>query len=227
MKNQRVVVTGISGNIGWGVAHALLTLGADVVGITRDAKTVDAIAASLPNRENLQIEVGDLSDPESAADLAGRIASTGEIDHVVAALGPWWQKGMIVEQSMNEYAEVRAGLQDAHVHAAMVFIPLLGKGPNASYTIITGQGANMAIPGTGLLVIAATAVLGLSRMLREEHKDDTVRVNEVLIRTRIEKAPRAGVIHAPRFGEQISELLQAGTRSKVLAFDGNVLAKML
>jgi NAD(P)-dependent dehydrogenase (short-subunit alcohol dehydrogenase family) len=224
MRPPRVVVTGISGNIGWGVAHALLARGVDVVGITRSQSSCAGIAESLGDSPNLSLEVGDLSDAQSASDLGAKIASSGDIDHVVAALGPWWQKGMIVEQSMREYAEVRAGLQDSHVHAAIVFMPLLGNTPNSSYTIITGQGANMAIPGTGLLVIAAIAVRGLSRMLRDEHRGDTVRVNEVLIGTRIEKAPRAGVIFAPKFGSEIAGLLDSQIRSEVLNYDGQKLS---
>lgn len=224
MKAPRVVVTGISGNIGWGVAHALLSRGVDVVGVTRHQSSCAGIAASLGDSPQLSLEVGDLSDANSAADLGERIASSGDIDHVVAALGPWWQKGMIVEQSMQEYAKVRAALQDSHVHAAMVFIPLLGNTPNSSYTIITGQGANLTVPGTGLLVIAAIAVRGLSRMLREEHRGDTVRVNEVLIGTRIEKAPRPGVVFAPEFGSEIAGLLNAEVRSEVLNYDGKRLS---
>jgi NAD(P)-dependent dehydrogenase (short-subunit alcohol dehydrogenase family) len=173
----------------------------------------------------LTFEVGDLSDATSALELRDRIAIKGEIDHVVAALGPWWQKGMIVEQSMQEYAVVRAGLQDAHVHAAMAFIPMLGGKAGSSYTIITGQGANMSIPGTGLLVIAATAVRGLSRMLREEHRNDSVRVNEVLISTRIERNPREGVVPAPVFGKHIAELLMTDVRSKVLQYDGQRMSE--
>jgi hypothetical protein len=84
------------------------------------------------------LEVGDLSDPESAIDLGARIVAKGPVHHVVASPGPWWQKGKIVKQTLSEYASVRAGLQDAHVHAAMVFIPLLDAAPGASYTIITG-----------------------------------------------------------------------------------------
>jgi NAD(P)-dependent dehydrogenase (short-subunit alcohol dehydrogenase family) len=225
MRAPRVVVMGISGNIGWGVAHALLARGVDVVGITRSKASCDNIAASLDDPKNLTLEVGDLSDPASALDLRDRIANDGDIDHVVAALGPWWQKGMIVEQNIWEYAEVRAGLQDAHVHAAIAFIPLLRNTAGSSYTIITGQGANMAIPGTGLLVIAATAVRGLSRILREEHRDDTVRVNEVLISTRVEKTPRTGVVHAPQFGSAIFRLLQDTSRSEVLAYDGSTLSR--
>jgi NAD(P)-dependent dehydrogenase (short-subunit alcohol dehydrogenase family) len=225
MRPPRVVVTGISGNIGWGVAHALLARGVDVVGITRSENSRNDIVKSLGSAPNLALEVGDLSDAESASELASRIASSGEIDHVVAALGPWWQKGMIVAQPLDEYAKVRAGLQDSHVHAAMVFIPLLGNSPNASYTIISGQGANMAIPGTGLLVVAAVAVRGLSRMLRMEHMDDSVRVNEVLIGTRIEKTPREGVIYAPIFGAEIADFLNTSTRSAVLTYDGDKLSQ--
>jgi NAD(P)-dependent dehydrogenase (short-subunit alcohol dehydrogenase family) len=217
------LVTGVSGNVGWGVAHALLADGANVVGITRSKESGEAVAASLGNSESLSIEIGDLSDAASAIALRDRILEKEKIDHVVAALGPWWQKGPIVEQTLEEYATVRAGLQDAHVHAAMAFIPSLRNREGSSYTIITGLGAKMTITGTGLLVVAASAVLGLSRMLREEHKSDALRVNEVLITTRIEKQPRNGVVFAPDFGAKLAQLLKSETRSSVLTYDGTEL----
>jgi hypothetical protein len=81
----------------------------------------------------------------------------------------------------------------------------------------------VAVPGTGLLVVATTAVRGLSRVLRDEHREGNVRVNEVLIMTRIEKAPRPGVTHAPVFGFAIAKLINSQDRSHVFGYDGMAL----
>jgi nucleoside-diphosphate-sugar epimerase len=49
MGSQRIVVTGVSGNIGWGVAKALLGLNLEVIGVTRSESSVAKIADSLGN----------------------------------------------------------------------------------------------------------------------------------------------------------------------------------
>jgi NAD(P)-dependent dehydrogenase (short-subunit alcohol dehydrogenase family) len=220
LANKRVVVTGVTGNIGWGVAKATLEAGADVIAIVRSASAVESIAASLGNAKNLSFEVGDLSKPTLVQTLRDRVAAHGDIDHVVAAIGPWWQKGAIIDQPFSEYGAVREALLDPHVYAATAFLPLLKDREGSSYTIITGAAAHMEIPGTGLLVVAVAGVVGLSRMLRSETAGDKVRVNEILIQTRIEKEPRAGVIHSPIFGEKVAALMNTTIKSKVLTYQG-------
>jgi NAD(P)-dependent dehydrogenase (short-subunit alcohol dehydrogenase family) len=220
LANKRVVVTGVTGNIGWGVAKATLEAGAHVIAIVRSASAIESVTASLGNAKNVSFEVGDLSQPIEAQALRDRIAAYGDIDHVVAAIGPWWQKGPIIDQPFSEFAPVRAALLDAHVYAATAFLPLLKDRANSSYTIITGAGAHMEIPGTGLLVVAASGVVALSRMLRSEMASSKVRVNEVLIQTRIEREPRDGVTHAPIFGAKLAGLMNTAIKGKILTYQG-------
>ena len=112
----------------------------------------------------------------------GLLAARGGFDHVFASMGPWWQNGPIVEQSGEEYRAVMRASLDRHMFAAQALLPPIRGRAGASYTIVTGQGGHMTIPGTGLLVVAVNDVFGLSRMLRSEHAADPVRVNESLSR---------------------------------------------
>jgi len=163
--------------------------------------------------------VGDPSSLEGARDLAARIARDhGSVDHVMASMGPWWQKGRTVDQPETEYRAVMRSSLDCHVFAAQAFLPSLAGREGATYTIITGAGAQMSIPGTGLLVIAASGLLGLSRMLRAEHAADAVRVNEVMIMVRVERAPRQGVVPAAEFGAAVGRLLQSSVRGQQIEF---------
>jgi NAD(P)-dependent dehydrogenase (short-subunit alcohol dehydrogenase family) len=220
LANKRVVVTGVTGNVGWGVAKAALRNDAHVIAIVRSASSIESVPASLGNSERLSFEVGDLSKPSEAQALHDRVAAHGNIDHVVAAIGPWWQKGPIIEQPLSEYASVREALLDPHVYAATAFLPLLKDRDGSSYTIITGAAAHMELPGTGLLVVAVSGVVALSRMLRSETAGNKVRVNEILIKTRIEKEPRAGVTHAPIFGEKVAALMNTTIKGQVLSYQG-------
>jgi NAD(P)-dependent dehydrogenase (short-subunit alcohol dehydrogenase family) len=219
LAGQRAVVTGVTGNVGWGVAQALLDRGASVVAVTRSAASAQAVAESLGSHPKLHVEVGDLSLADSAMALGERIAKGGPIDHVVASLGAWWQKGPIVEQTAAEYQQVRAGSLDAQVFAAMAFLPRLRQRQGATYTLITGAGGHMSLPSTGLIVVAVSGVFGLSRMLRAEHAQDAVRVNEVLIQTRIEREARPGVVPAVEFGAAVAALLAGPTRGAVVPFN--------
>jgi NAD(P)-dependent dehydrogenase (short-subunit alcohol dehydrogenase family) len=219
LAGQRAVVTGVTGNVGWGVAKALLERGASVVAVTRGSQSVAAVVQSLGSHPKLHVEVGDLSHAEGAMALGERIAKDGPIDHVVASLGAWWQKGPIVEQTAAEYQQVRASSLDAQVFAAMALLPRLRQREGATYTLVTGAGGHMTLPSTGLLVVAVSGVFGLSRMLRAEHAQDAARVNEVLIKARIEREARPGVVPALNFGAAVASLLAGTVRSAVVEFD--------
>jgi len=219
IQDSKVVVLGITGNVGWGAARALLERGARVVGVTRSDAQAQALPASLDAPDRVEAVVGDLSTPEGARAVADLLAARGGFDHVFASMGPWWQNGPIVEQSGGEYRAVMRASLDCHVFAAQALLPPIRGRAGASYTIVTGQGGHMTIPGTGLLVVAVNGVFGLSRMLRSEHAADPVRVNELLIRARIERAPRSGVVPAAEFGAAAATIVDSELRGQVLPYE--------
>lgn len=219
IEGTTAVVLGGTGHVGWGVAKALLARGVKVIAPTRAADSLEPLAASLGGHPRLHLVVGDMSTLDGARDLTARVARDhGPVDHVVASMGPWWQKGRIIDQPEPEYRAVMRASLDCHVFAAQAFLPSLVAREGATYTIITGAGALMSLPDTGLLVVALSGLLGLSRMLRAEHAGDAVRVNEVMIATRVERAPRQGVVPAEDFGVAMGRLLQSGVRGQQLEF---------
>lgn len=217
LSNQRAVVHGATGNVGHGVASALLAAGATVIAPTRSAARADALARTFPDQPLVPV-VGDISSIDGATALAETIAEHGPIDHVVASLGPWWQGGAVADQDPAEWARVRAMLLDGHVNAAMLLLPMLRDRAGASYTIITGMGAHQPMPGTSLLFVATGGVLSLSKVLRAEYAEGPVRVNEVLIKTRVEKEPRPGVTTSADFGQAVARLIAGRRSSEVVSF---------
>ncbi len=219
MSEQVSVVFGATGNVGFGVAQALLGAGHTVVAPTRSAEGAGRLAQELGGPGGLITLVGDVSDGGGAQALRDAVyARVGQVDHVVASIGPWWQKGRVIDQDEAEYRAVMRASLDGHVFAAQAFLPQLVGRAGASYTIVTGAGGNMAIPKTGLLVIAVSGVFGLSRMLRAEHAGDAVRVNELMIATRVEREARAGVVPAAELGEGVLRLVQSEVRGQALEF---------
>lgn len=108
-------------------------------------------------------------------------------------------------------------LLDGHVHAATQFLPMLAERPGATYTIVTGMGAHHVMPGTSLLFVATGGVLSLSKVLRAEYEDGPIKVNEILIKTRVEKKPRPGVTLSTEFGRAVASLITSSRKSEVVS----------
>jgi NAD(P)-dependent dehydrogenase (short-subunit alcohol dehydrogenase family) len=216
----RTLVFGATGNVGWGLARALQAVQAPLLLVTRDDGQAQRLRAEFSTAE---VVVDDVSTAEGAERIAAAAAQLGDLRHVFASIGPWWQKGPIADQPLTEWPAIRAAALDGQVFAAMALIRALRDVPGTSYTLVTGQGGHMSIRGTGLLVTAVQGVFGLSRMLRAEHEHRALRVNELLIRARIERSARPGVVPAEAFGAALVPLLAAppgeGPRGAVLTFD--------
>lgn len=209
LRGKKILVLGATGNVGHGVAAAVAEAGGTPIVISRDADRATSLAALFPTARVL---IGDVSDATDA-DRLGR--EVGDVDHVVASSGGWWQKGPFVRQPAEEYEEARRMLLDAQIHAARVFLPRTSA--SGSFTIITGVGATLTIPNASMLGIATAGVLALSRSLRVEQREGA-RVNEVRIASRVEKQPRAGVVPSVDFGRALLKLFGSSTRGAIIPF---------
>ncbi|ACY14269.1 SDR family NAD(P)-dependent oxidoreductase [Haliangium ochraceum] len=218
MLKGTALVLGATGNVGYGISAALLEAGVRVVAPSRDEQRANALREQFEG-ESFAAIVGDPSSDDGAEALAAASETAhGPIDHVVASIGPWWQKGRLSEQPKGEWDRVRSMLLDGHVHLARALMPRLALRPSATYTIVTGMGAHHHTPGTSMLYVACGAVLSLSQVLRDEHRSGPVRVNELLIGARIEREARDGVVPAAELGAWLVDRLAAEPRSEVLRF---------
>lgn len=177
LRGAVALVTGGTGNVGWGAAHAFAAAGAHVVATVRgDAPELDALLREGPHllvRADLAVE-GDAERVREAA-----LARFGRVDHVVASIGPWWQKGPVVDQPAAEFRAVVDTFLTSQFLLARALLPWMRGHGGGSYTVVTGAGGEVAIPGAGLLGAAVMGVFGLSRALRAEHRGSGVRVNEL------------------------------------------------
>jgi NAD(P)-dependent dehydrogenase (short-subunit alcohol dehydrogenase family) len=216
LRGTVAVVTGATGNVGWGAAHAFAAAGAHVVATVRGA--APDLEALLGGDQHLLVR-GDLAvdgDAERVREAA--LARFGRVDHVVASIGSWWQKGPVVEQSPEEFRAVLDSLLTSQFLLARAMLPWMRRHGGGSYTIVTGAGGEVAIPNAGLLGAAVMGVFGLSRALRAEHRGADVRVNELRIRARIERAARAGVIPSAVAGEVFTAIARGDADGAVLTY---------
>lgn len=216
LQDAVVVVTGATGNVGWGAAHAFAAAGARVVATVRgDAPELAALlggAQHLLVRADLAVD----GDAERVRDAA--LDRFGRVDHVVASIGPWWQKGPVVEQSRAELQSVLDTFLTSQFLLARAMLPWMRRHAGGSYTIVTGAGGEVAIPDAGLLGAAVMGVFGLSRALRAEHRGSGARVNELRIRARIERAARAGVVPSAVAGEVFTALAVSDLDGAVVSY---------
>jgi len=220
LTNKVVVVTGATGEVGWGIAHAALAAGANVILPVRTAIAESALQEDLrhPQASVARVDFGDEGSLATMRDET--LERFGAIDHVIAPLGSWWQKGSLLDQPADELHNVLSAYLDAQWHLVRVFAPAL-RASRGSYTFVTGAaGETEYIHGAGLLVVAVKAQLALSAVLRHELASEPFRINEVRISRRIERSPRPGVIPSRVAGEDLIKALQTTSTGQVIRYDG-------
>lgn len=213
LQGQVVVVTGGTGNVGWGIARAASEDGARLVLVARSPASHDALRAEFPGALVVQ------ADPTQPATLGAlRRGVLDRVDHVIAPLGGWWSKGPSLEQPPEELRTLLATFVEAPLALLQALAPAL-RASRGSFTFITGAGGDGPyIPGAGLMAAAATAQQALSRVLREELASEPFRVNEIRIVARIEKRARPGVIAGEVAGSTFLSVLKGEARGRKFAY---------
>lgn len=211
-----VLVTGATGQVGWGIAHAATLSGARLILPSRSADGVDSLGIEFPDAT---IVLGDVGTPDGLAGVADAIGSAGGLDHVAAPLGAWWQKGDTLSQNAHELSSLLEVYVGAQFALAKATAPHLRRS-HGSYTMVTGAAGESMIPGAGLLVVAVRAQYALADVLAEEHRGDEFRFNEVRIHTRIERTQRPGVTDAIDAGAAFVEVMTGTSRSTRIRYPG-------
>lgn len=220
LSGSSIVVTGATGQVGWGIARAALEAGASVVLPVRDLAGARASLGPELAGSNVLVSEVDFSDASSVTALReAAVARFGKIDHVAAPLGGWWQKGGSLEQAPGELRDLMGVYVEAPLLLLRTFASALRE-RRGSFMMVTGAAGEGTIPGAGLLVVAVRAQYALSRVLRQELAGDSFRVNEVRIACRVEREARPGVVPSRVAGAAFVEVLGGDARSQVLRYSG-------
>lgn len=224
LDDQVILVTGGTGQVGWGIAHAALDAGATVLLPSRSADGQASLHegfAAAVGEGRVHVLHADVGQASGAGPLLDLVEQAGRLDHVVAPMGSWWQKGPTLEQPISEVDALMQAYVTAQLHLAKVtHQPLSQSGSRngGSYTLVTGAAGEHLLPGTGLLVVAVNAQYALARVLMAEHADGPVRYNEVRIATRVERQARPGVVAAKTAGEHFVEVMAGERRGEVIRY---------
>lgn len=181
--NGRVVlVAGGAGAVGEGVVRALVEAGATAVVPSRSEQRLATLRERLNDPARLVPITGDVGSPEGAPSVRDRaLASAGQVDAVVAAIGGWWQGPHLVDVDADTWQRVFDDNLTTHFSVARTFLPVIRDRPGASYLMIVGDAADHPVTGASLVTVTSAGVLGMFRSLVHENKDAPVRINALYL----------------------------------------------
>jgi 3-oxoacyl-[acyl-carrier protein] reductase len=215
-----VVVTGATGQVGWGIAHAALDTGATVVLPVRSEAARKKVEHDFGKARTSIVSV-DFADENSLAMMRdATLERFGAIDHVFVPLGSWWQKGASLDQPAAELRDFLSAYVEAPLLLVKTLTPAL-RVSRGSYTFITGAaGEAEYIPGASLVVVAVKSQLALCGVLRRELAGEPFRINEIRISRRIERSARPGVVPSQAAGATFVHAVGTNVTGKLLRYDG-------
>lgn len=180
-----ILVAGGAGYVGEGIVRALLKEGATVVVPARGMEKLDELRGLLGELAGDRFfpMIGDFGQLESAENLRDEIINKfGRLDAVVASLGGNWTGNIPLAQvSIEDWQKYLQSNLTTHFVAARTFLPVLAQNKGSSYTFVGGGAAEIAIPNYSLIAIPAAGQLMMAKVLMEEMKGSSVRINEVVI----------------------------------------------
>lgn len=212
-----VLVTGGTGEVGWGIAHAAVAAGAHVILPTRSDDGRAALAEEFG--ADATVVRLDVSTDDGIARLGEVLDDRGALHHVVAPVGSWWNGGMTLDQEPSELTALLDTYAVTQLRLARLTIPRLDQ-TAGSYTLVTGAAGEHERDGTGLLVVAVNAQYALARVLASELRDGAARCNEVRIATRVEREPRAGVVPSRDAGDFFVDVMAGDRRGETIRYTG-------
>lgn len=103
--------------------------------------------------------------------------------------GGWWQKGVLSDQSIEEYNSVIADMVTSHFFVYKTFAKELAKQPGSTYTFISGGSGEMCeqddftfYPDASLIPLGSAGVYGLYNGAKSEFKDHAnLRISQLRI----------------------------------------------
>jgi short-subunit dehydrogenase len=177
---KKIVVTGASRGIGKAIALYFGAQGFDVAICARDEKKLDAVAAELRSTGAEVISSAcDVADPKQIQQFAAKIEGQwGKVDVLVNNAGQYLPGRVIDEPQGNLEQLIATNLYSAY-HFSRAFVGKMMEHKSGHIFNISSIAGLQAYPNGGSYSISKFAMTGLSKALREELKNEGVKVTNV------------------------------------------------
>jgi NAD(P)-dependent dehydrogenase (short-subunit alcohol dehydrogenase family) len=176
LQGKKALVTGGTKGIGLAITREFLELGAEVLVVARNTKTIQG---KLKNSANLFTLEGDLSNPEIRISLAKKIEENwGKLDIMVNNVGTNIRK-KFVEYSEAEYRQLFETNLFSMVELTRLCYPMLKNSGHASVINIASVAGTFDVLSGPPYGMTKAAIIQLTRHLSAEWAPDNIRVNSI------------------------------------------------
>ena len=183
MAIKTVLITGITKGIGRAIAELFAEEGYNVAGCARNEKEINAFKAILWNKyENQRFLLAsvDVSDKGAVQAFASDVLTEFETIDVLINNAGVFIPGSILEESEGVFEQqLNTNLASAY-HLTREIVPGMKALKNGYVINICSTASIIAYPNGGSYCISKFAMLGMTKVLREELKPHNVKVTAVL-----------------------------------------------
>jgi len=180
---MKVVITGGTKGIGWALAEEFASNGFDIAICSRSKEDLDHRAAALlaiyPDIQVITKTV-DVSKKEQVLEFAKRVSEYwGEVDVLINNAGVFLPGAISEEEEGRLETMIETNLYSAY-HMTRALLPIMIPKKKGHIFNICSIASKIAYPNGGSYSISKFALLGFSKVLREEMKEKGIRVTSIL-----------------------------------------------
>jgi tropinone reductase I len=176
LQGKKALITGGTKGIGLAITREFLELGAEVLVVARNTKSIQG---KLKNSANLFTLEGDLTDANVRTSLAQKIQENwGRLDVLVNNVGTNVRK-KFVEYSEEEYRQLFETNLFSMMELTRLCYPMLKKSEGASVINIASVAGTFDVLSGPPYGMTKAAIIQLTRHLTAEWSADNIRVNTI------------------------------------------------
>lgn len=180
---MKVIVTGGTKGIGWAIIEEFAANGFDIAFCSRSQEDLDARAKELTQKYPdiaVYVEAVDMRQKDQVLGFATSITQQwGEVDVLINNAGVFLPGEISKEQDGQLEAMIETNLYSAY-HLTRALLPIMTPKKSGHIFNICSIASKIAYPNGGSYSISKFALLGFSKVLREELKEQGIRVTSIL-----------------------------------------------
>ena len=180
---MKVVITGISKGIGRAIAELLYENGADIFGCSRGQEALTELEKDLKSSSgagSIHLETCDMSQKDAVLAFADSILSTwGTVDVLVNNAGVFFPGQLATEEDGKLETMINTNLYSAY-YLTRALLPAMTEQGSGHIFNMCSVASLFAYPNGGSYSISKFALLGFSKVLREELKSTGIKVTSIL-----------------------------------------------
>jgi NAD(P)-dependent dehydrogenase (short-subunit alcohol dehydrogenase family) len=177
---KRVLIAGITGAVGEGLATYFLVNDFNVTAVVRNeqkkAQVLDALKELSFDASKLNFILNPFSNDEEVEQLAHQLNSGDKIDVAIASLGGWYHGNDTAQLPQKEWNEYVQQSLSSHFYLAKACMQYFKQNNGGSYVMINGGASEYAVPHSGVISIMAAAQKMLTQVLHQENKKYNINV---------------------------------------------------